>query len=52
VRRLLGEASYGARARELGEWARLSDGAASAADLVERLAAGVAVGVAKPPLRG
>jgi MGT family glycosyltransferase len=43
VRRVLGEASYGARARELGEWAQLSDGAANAAGAVERLAAGVSL---------
>jgi UDP:flavonoid glycosyltransferase YjiC (YdhE family) len=38
LRRLLGEPSYAARARELREWAALRDGAANAADLVEQLA--------------
>jgi MGT family glycosyltransferase len=50
VRRVLGEASYSARARELQEWARLSDGAANAADRVERLAAGARL--AMQPARG
>jgi UDP:flavonoid glycosyltransferase YjiC (YdhE family) len=40
VRRLLGDGSYGERARELREWAELSDGAAGAALEVEALAAG------------
>jgi MGT family glycosyltransferase len=43
VRRVLGEPSYAARARELREWSRLSDGAANAAERVERLAAGAPV---------
>jgi UDP:flavonoid glycosyltransferase YjiC (YdhE family) len=44
VRRLLGEGSYGERARELREWAELSDGAAGAALEVEALAAGSVAG--------
>jgi UDP:flavonoid glycosyltransferase YjiC (YdhE family) len=49
VRRLLDDPSYAARARELREWSQLRDGAASAADLVEQLAAGAATrpGLAK-----
>ena len=40
VRRLLSDPSYAARAQELGEWAKENDGAATAADAVEELAAG------------
>jgi MGT family glycosyltransferase len=40
LRRLLGDPSYAARAAELREWSQLHDGAANAALLVERLAAG------------
>jgi UDP:flavonoid glycosyltransferase YjiC (YdhE family) len=39
VRRMLGDDSFGARARELAEWSRSHDGAATAAELVETLAA-------------
>jgi UDP:flavonoid glycosyltransferase YjiC (YdhE family) len=38
VRRVLGDARFGARARELGEWALANDGAAAASDAVEELA--------------
>jgi UDP:flavonoid glycosyltransferase YjiC (YdhE family) len=38
ARRALGEASFAARARELGAWAASHDGAARAAELVEQLA--------------
>jgi UDP:flavonoid glycosyltransferase YjiC (YdhE family) len=39
VRRLLAEPAYASRARELREWSAMNDGAASAADAVEELAA-------------
>ena len=39
VRRVLGDASYAERARQLGAWAERHDGAAVAADAVEELAA-------------
>ena len=38
VRRLLADPSYARRARELGAWSDGNDGAAAAADAVERLA--------------
>ena len=38
VRRLLGEKSFTARAREIAHWGSEHDGAARGADLVERLA--------------
>jgi UDP:flavonoid glycosyltransferase YjiC (YdhE family) len=38
VRRLLGEESFGARAREIAAWSSEHDGAATAADLVENAA--------------
>jgi UDP:flavonoid glycosyltransferase YjiC (YdhE family) len=38
LRRLLAEPAYAERAREIGDWARLNDGAGAAADQVERLA--------------
>jgi UDP:flavonoid glycosyltransferase YjiC (YdhE family) len=37
LRRLLAEPAYADRARELGEWAAINDGAAAAADSVEKL---------------
>jgi UDP:flavonoid glycosyltransferase YjiC (YdhE family) len=40
VRRLLSDPGYARRAADLGEWAERHDGAAIAADAVERLAAG------------
>jgi UDP:flavonoid glycosyltransferase YjiC (YdhE family) len=52
VRRLLGEPSYAARARELREWSALNDGAANAADLVERLASGSSEPLVKQPVAG
>jgi MGT family glycosyltransferase len=44
VRRLIGEPSYAARAREMREWAQVSDGAANAASEVEALAARILAG--------
>ena len=43
VRRALSDAALGARARRLRDWAQDHDGAAGAADLVERLALGQSV---------
>jgi UDP:flavonoid glycosyltransferase YjiC (YdhE family) len=40
VRRALGEPALAERARELGAWAAAHDGATTAAELVEKLAAG------------
>ena len=53
VRRVLGEPSYAARARELRDWAARNDGAANAADEVEALAAESSspyCGPGRPPL--
>jgi UDP:flavonoid glycosyltransferase YjiC (YdhE family) len=36
LRRLLAEPAYAERARELGEWAAINDGAAAAAESVEK----------------
>ena len=38
VRRVLGDASFGARAREIARWGEANDGAARGAELVEELA--------------
>jgi UDP:flavonoid glycosyltransferase YjiC (YdhE family) len=46
VRRLLAEPSYRDRARAIGEWSALNDGAAAAADAVEDLAARDGAGMA------
>ena len=52
VRRVLGEPSYAQRARELRDWSALNDGAANAADLVERLASGRPEALVKQPVVG
>ena len=52
VRRLLGDPSYARRAREIEAWSRLNDGAANAADLVERMASGRREGLAARPIAG
>jgi len=52
VRRVLGDPAYGARARELRDWAEATDAGANAAAQVEALAAnrpaGVAAGAGRP----
>ena len=51
VRRVLGDPSYAARARELREWAERSDGAANAAAEVEALASRRPVAIASSAQR-
>jgi UDP:flavonoid glycosyltransferase YjiC (YdhE family) len=46
VRRVVGDPAFGARAREMRDWAAANDGAANAADAVEALAAGHRAAVA------
>ena len=52
VRRVLGDASFAARARELRDWAAQNDGAANAADAVEALADGRPAAVGTPGSAG